>query len=520
MPPGLCPPPPTKVDGIHMAMTPEDLVVRVFAVTDLRTFAGNPRRGQVDAIVQSLSRHGQYRPIVVNAGTKTGRPMEVLAGNHTLLAARKLGWDTISATLLDVSEQQAKAIVAADNRLSDLGDYDTAELLALLEGLDELDGTGYTAADLEELASELTVPDGDGAVSDAKSTLASRFGVPPFTVLDAKQGAWKQRVKAWKALGIASASGRSVDTEGGSDARAATGIMAFKAPQSIYANWYEIKNAAEKKIGRTLTTAEIMERYGDELKFYAEGGAISVFDPVLAELLVSWFSPVEADVIDPWSGGSVRGVVSAALGRRYTGIDLSGDQLAVNGEQWAVVEPRLPQMATTVTAPQWIQGDSRDVLKTLDDESFDMMIGCPPYYDLEQYSKDPADLSAMSTDEFDAAFIETIAEVARVLRPDSFAALVVGSARDKRGDLRDMRSLVSRAAEATGMKLANDAVLLTAIGSNAARAARPFSKGRALGRVHQDILVLVKGDRIRAARRCGEEVTLIAEPELDEDGED
>ncbi|MGC7304331.1 hypothetical protein RA993_23145, partial [Mycobacteroides abscessus subsp. abscessus] len=82
-----------------------------------------------------------------------------------------------------------------------------------------------------------------------------------------------------------------------------------------------------------------------------------------------------------------------------------------------------------------------------------MMIGCPPYYDLEQYSKDPADLSAMSTDEFDAAFIETIAEVARVLRPDSFAALVVGSARDKRGDLRDMRSLVCRAAEATGMKL-------------------------------------------------------------------
>lgn len=502
MPPGLCPPPPTKVDGIHMTTTPEDLVVRVFAVTDLRTFAGNPRRGQVDAIVQSLSRHGQYRPIVVNAGTKTGRPMEVLAGNHTLLAARKLGWDTISATLLDVSEQQAKAIVAADNRLSDLGDYDTAELLALLEDLDELDGTGYSAADLEELAAELNP--GEGDTEGAKATLAERFGVPPLSVLDARQGPWRDRGRAWKALGIASVEGRAV-----------AGQMAYQAAQTVYKNWYQVKNTAEAKLGRTLADDEIIERYGDQLKQY-EGGHVSVFDPVLAELLVTWFSPPGAAVIDPWAGGSVRGIVSSAIGRRYRGIDLSADQIAENDEQWAAVEPNLYNPGPR---PEWVQGDSRELLKTLDADSFDMMIGCPPYYDLEQYSKDPADLSAMSTAEFDQAFIETMGEVARVLIDDSFACLVVGSVRDKRGDLRDMRALVQRAAAEADMRLANDAVLVQAVGSNRFTAAKQFTQGRSLGRTHQDILVLVKGDRKRAARRCGE-VQMVIDPPADEDGDD
>lgn len=166
-----------------------------------------------------------------------------------------------------------------------------------------------------------------------------------------------------------------------------------------------------------------------------------------------------------------------------------------------------------------MQGDSRELLKTLDADSFDMMIGCPPYYDLEQYSKDPADLSAMSTAEFDQAFIETMGEVARVLIDDSFACLVVGSVRDKRGDLRDMRALVQRAAAEADMRLANDAVLVQAVGSNRFTAAKQFTQGRSLGRTHQDILVLVKGDRKRAARRCGE-VQMVIDPPADEDGDD
>jgi DNA modification methylase len=124
--------------------------------TELATYHRNPRRGNVKAIADSLRTLGQYRPIVVNAGTHTGRPNEVVAGNHTLLAARELGWDHVDAVIIDVDDITAARIVAADNRTADLGHYDNAELLDLLSGLPDLDGTGYDDHDLQELLQAVT----------------------------------------------------------------------------------------------------------------------------------------------------------------------------------------------------------------------------------------------------------------------------------------------------------------------------------------------------------------------------
>ncbi len=125
------------------------------AVGELHLFPGNPRRGRVDAIASSLAVNGQYKPLVVNRGTLTGRPLEVLAGNHTLMAARKLNWVDVDVWVVDVDEQRAKAIVAADNRLADLGEYDPEALFDLLDGLDDLAGTGYTDTDLAAMRRDL-----------------------------------------------------------------------------------------------------------------------------------------------------------------------------------------------------------------------------------------------------------------------------------------------------------------------------------------------------------------------------
>lgn len=119
-------------------------------VTSLNTFENNPRRGDVAKIAESLDVRGQYRPIVVNRGTFTGRNMEVLAGNHTLAAARELGWDSIDVGIVDVDDETARSIVVADNRLADLGDYDEKALAELLDGLDSI-GTGYTDAEIDAL---------------------------------------------------------------------------------------------------------------------------------------------------------------------------------------------------------------------------------------------------------------------------------------------------------------------------------------------------------------------------------
>lgn len=125
----------------------------------LHTFHRNPRLGDVDAIVGSLKANGQFKPIVVNRGTHTGRPDEVLAGNHTLKAFRQLSeqnpfdnsWTMILAHIVDVDEDMANRIVLADNRTFEMGEGADDEIVLELLGQVGTTGTGYTDEDFDKL---------------------------------------------------------------------------------------------------------------------------------------------------------------------------------------------------------------------------------------------------------------------------------------------------------------------------------------------------------------------------------
>lgn len=139
-----------------MSGIPASLSALAVPIAGLRPYAQNPRTGDVGAIAESLSVNGQYRPVVVNRGTG-----EVLAGNHTLLAARSLGWTEIAATFVDCSDEEAARIVLVDNRASDLAGYDEVLLAQVLGELPGLAGTGFDQAYLDELlvrVSELPPP--------------------------------------------------------------------------------------------------------------------------------------------------------------------------------------------------------------------------------------------------------------------------------------------------------------------------------------------------------------------------
>ena len=149
-------------------------------IADLNLYYKNPRVGDVTAIAGSLRANGVYKPIVVNRGTHTGRPNEVLAGNHTLKAHRLLAeeepddkrWTKIDCWMVDVDDDRASRIVLADNRTADLGSYDNEALLDLLNGLDgEIAGTGYTDEDLSVL---LDLTEGPASLED----LEAEFGEP------------------------------------------------------------------------------------------------------------------------------------------------------------------------------------------------------------------------------------------------------------------------------------------------------------------------------------------------------
>jgi len=234
-----------------------------------------------------------------------------------------------------------------------------------------------------------------------------------------------------------------------------------------------------------------------ETGLVAENGT-SIFDPVLCEIAYRWFSPVGGLILDPFAGGSVRGIVASKLGRQYIGHELRPEQVEANRVQGGEL------CANDEHAPAWIAGDSRNIDQTCADVDADMVFSCPPYADLEIYSDDPKDLSTMKYAEFRAAYFEIIKKSCDRLKPDSFACFVVGEVRDKKGNYIDFVGDTVQAFCEAGLHYYNEAILVTAVGSLPIRAGRQFSAGRKLGKTHQNILVFVKGDGKKAASRCGE----------------
>lgn len=134
------------VDGVFMH---EDLKARLVLATKVSEHPDNPRQGQVDRIAESIVANGVYKPIIVQKSTGY-----ILSGNHTYRAMIQAGASKVPVVWVDVDEAQAKAILLADNRTSELGGYDESQLAELLVELSEgatLVGTGYTEEDLADL---------------------------------------------------------------------------------------------------------------------------------------------------------------------------------------------------------------------------------------------------------------------------------------------------------------------------------------------------------------------------------
>lgn len=292
-------------------------------------------------------------------------------------------------------------------------------------------------------------------------SLADRFVVPPFSILDRRSGLWQDRKRKWLSLGIESELGRDEQ-------------MGFL-------------NAAMTGRGGVLE---------DRIKQC--GGAVSIFDPVLCELAYRWFSPEGGQILDPFAGGSVRGIVASLLHRHYTGIDLRAEQVEANKAQ--------RHLAYDDYRPTWLCGPSQDVLRDpllMDGYEADFIFSCPPYADLEVYSDDPADLSNMGDSEFTDAYYNIIRYSAEHLKNNRFAAWVISDVRDKKGLYRGLVLNTIDAFASSGLALYNDLVTVDQVGSGALLAAGQFEGTRKVRRMHQHMLVFVKGDPKQAAVACG-----------------
>ena len=291
-------------------------------------------------------------------------------------------------------------------------------------------------------------PDIPGTAADP-GVLAREFTEPPFTTLDTRTGRWRARAAQWRRIGIQSEIGRDDGLLGQSDL----------------------------------------------LRIPARPTDTSIFDPVVTELAYRWYSAPGDLIFDPFAGGSVRGVIASCLARRYVGIDIRSEQVEANGEQARSI------LAGTTNPPQWVTGDAATAEQDHPDLEPDLIFTCPPYFDLERYSDHDRDLSAMHPDDFITVYRDVLGQAARMLRPDRFFAIVVGDARDRRGFNRGLPWLTIDAMREAGVGLYSDAVIINAHGSLQLVAARTMRSTRKLTRLHQYLIVGVKGDPGRAAQR-------------------
>lgn len=240
----------------------------------------------------------------------------------------------------------------------------------------------------------------------------------------------------------------------------------------------------------------------------------SIFDPVLCEIVYKWFCPQNGMVLDPFAGGSVRGIVASKLDRGYTGIELRQEQVDENIRQSQEIVPIFP--------PQWICGDSLEAIPSLpEDFEADLIFSCPPYGNIEKYSSLPQDLSNMSYADFRSAYRKIIELSCSRLKQNRFACFVVGEFRDRRsGVYANFISDTITAFTDAGLSYYNEAILITPPALLALRVSEGFQKSRKLGKTHQNVLVFVKGDPRLATEAIGEvEVGDIEEDDdLEEEG--
>jgi DNA modification methylase len=262
--------------------------------------------------------------------------------------------------------------------------------------------------------------------------------IKPFSILDTRTKEWQDRKRWW-------------------------------------INTYGIKS----ELGREQTISKS--------KFWETEETVSIFDATLCETMYEWFCPKGGKILDPFAGGSVRGIVAEEMGYKYTGIDISETQIEANRLQ--------------SKKPNWIIGDSEDVLEDLGNEDYDFVFTCPPYYDLEIYSDKEEDLSNMSDTDFDDKYFSILGEAYSKLKPNRFMCIVLSEVREvsktgnyKIGKYRNLLAKTVLACEEMGFGFYNDMVLFNSQHQASRISKTYFERNRKVASVHQNVLVFIKGN--------------------------
>jgi DNA modification methylase len=303
-----------------------------------------------------------------------------------------------------------------------------------------------------------------GRLNVSRKLLKDRYIVPPFSILNTITQNWQKRKDIWESMGFDSVQGSDVKRNN------ANPVNTFSAR-------------------------------GDKAK---EAERTSTFDPLLCEIMYKWFSNEGDYILDPFAGGSVRGIVAISLGRNYKGIDLSKEQVETNVHQYLDVASRY----NIQNIPYWVCADSEDYLRkeVYSTMCYDMVFTCPPYYNLEKYTNSEDDLSNMPTyKDFIKKYAQILRYTSMMLANERFFVIVVSEIRNPEtgayyGFVPDTIKILKEC----GLEYYNDIILYNNLGSLPIRAPKYFDQSRKIGRTHQNILVFYKGNPKTIHSRYGD----------------
>lgn len=405
------------------------LKIETAKTAELVPYANNAKihsAEQVEEIAASIEAFGFNDPVGV--WTRPDGVMEIVEGHGRIMAANLLHIDTVPIIRLDhLTDDQRRAYVHVHNQTTLSSGFDIEQLNLDLDSI-----PGY---DWEDFGFDMELPPIDFAVNTSTSSLADRYTIPPFSVLDARSGTWRSRRAEWdECLGDVSA------TRDGKYGTISDGL------------------------------------------FLAYNGGTSNFDPVLAEVMMRWFCPSGGKVLDPFAGEQTKGYVAGTLGFEYHGCDIRPEQVAVDREA-----------TQGLFGVSYYCGDSNEIDGIIAERGFDLVLTSPPYYDLEVYSK--SDMSALpSYGDFMAELSNIFGRCCSMMKEDAFFVVKVGEIRDKKtGVYRGFVQDTIDAATAHGLKYYNELILLQPVGTARLRANK-MMQTRKVVRVHQTVLVFYRGD--------------------------
>jgi len=193
-----------------------------------------------------------------------------------------------------------------------------------------------------------------------------------------------------------------------------------------------------------------------EFSGYAAKLKSSTYNPTQARLLLDYYMPPMAHVLDPFMGRGTRPVMTYDVGMSYTGFDTCPRTIALNQD--------LLERANGGVFPEGFvlhHGDGTALAPYADQENvFDGVFTCPPYYNTEVYSGEAGDLSHLSDADFDDRIRAMFRHLYRLVkpsgkyRPDIHSVVItVGTARRGEGGLIDMDFVFQSFAKEAGFIL-------------------------------------------------------------------